>query len=120
MTKTILICISALLVIVAVFYGPKVTRLYKPANLYNEDKIASNFINIDKILKFQSLYRLLITLILFQEGILIFQILTILKDKKEILRKVYHILRLMDLWFCTTVIYFMKIIGMAIQQPVNI
>ena len=49
MIKTVLICISALLVIVAVFYGPKVTRLYKLANLYNEDKIASNFINIDKI-----------------------------------------------------------------------
>ena len=49
MTKTVLIFISALLVIVAVFYGPKVTRLYKLANLYNEDKIASNFINIDKI-----------------------------------------------------------------------
>ena len=49
MTKTVLICISILLVILAAFYGPKVTRLYKLANLYNEDKIASNFINIDKI-----------------------------------------------------------------------
>ena len=49
MTKTVLICISILLVILAVFYGPKVTRLYKLANLYNEEKIASNFINIDKI-----------------------------------------------------------------------
>ena len=49
MTKTVLICISILLVILAAFYGPKVTRLYKLANLYNEDKIASNFININKI-----------------------------------------------------------------------
>ena len=49
MTKTALICISFLLVIVAAIYGPKAVRLYKLANLYNEDKIASNFINIDKI-----------------------------------------------------------------------
>ena len=48
-TKTALICISILLVILATFYGPKVTRLYKLTNLYNEEKIASNFINIDKI-----------------------------------------------------------------------
>ena len=49
MTKTVLICISFLLVILTAFYGPKAVRLYKLANLYNEDKIASNFINIDKI-----------------------------------------------------------------------
>ena len=49
MTKTVLICISFLLVILTAFYGPKAVILYKLANLYNEDKIASNFINIDKI-----------------------------------------------------------------------
>ena len=37
------------MVILTAFYGPKAVRLYKLANLYNEDKIASNFINIDKI-----------------------------------------------------------------------
>ena len=49
MSKSILIIFSILLIIISVFYGPKAIRLYKLANLYNEDKIASNFINIDKI-----------------------------------------------------------------------
>ena len=49
MSKSLLIIFSIFLIIISVFYGPKAIRLYKLANLYNEDKIASNFINIDKI-----------------------------------------------------------------------
>ena len=50
MTKTVFIILFILLIFASVFYAPKALRLYKLANLYNEDKIASNFINIDKIL----------------------------------------------------------------------
>ena len=49
MYKILLILLSVLLIIIGVFYGPKIARLYHLANLYNEDSIASNFINIDKI-----------------------------------------------------------------------
>ena len=49
MTKFFLISLSIILVIVGFFYGPKITRLYNLSNLYNEEKIAGNFINIDKI-----------------------------------------------------------------------
>jgi CubicO group peptidase (beta-lactamase class C family) len=49
MAKTAFIFLLILVIIASVFYGPKVVRLYKLANLYNEDKISANFINIDKI-----------------------------------------------------------------------
>ena len=49
MTKFFLISLSIILVIVGFFYGPKIIRLYNLSNLYNEEKIADNFINIDKI-----------------------------------------------------------------------
>ena len=49
MTKFFLISLSIILVIVGFFYGAKITRLYNLSNLYNEEKIAGNFINIDKI-----------------------------------------------------------------------
>ncbi len=49
MTKTVFIIFFILLIFASFFYGPKALRLYKLANLYNENKISSNFINIDKI-----------------------------------------------------------------------
>ena len=49
MTKTVFIFLLILIIIASVFFGPKAVRLYKLANLYNEDKISVNFINIDKI-----------------------------------------------------------------------
>ena len=49
MTKTVFIFLLILAIIASIFYGPKAVRLYKLANLYNEDKISTNFISIDKI-----------------------------------------------------------------------
>src|SRR6056300_1466483 len=49
MAKTVFILLSILVIVASIFYGPTAVRLYKLANLYNEDKIARNFINIDKI-----------------------------------------------------------------------
>ena len=49
MYKILLILLSLLLIVVGIFYGPKIVRLYNLANLYNENSIAKNFINIDKI-----------------------------------------------------------------------
>ena len=49
MYKILLILLSVLLIVIGIFYGPKIARLYQLANLYNEDSIDRNFINIDKI-----------------------------------------------------------------------
>ncbi|MDC3268494.1 beta-lactamase family protein [Gammaproteobacteria bacterium] len=49
MYKILLILLSVLLIVIGIFYGPKIARLYHLANLYNEDSIDRNFINIDKI-----------------------------------------------------------------------
>jgi CubicO group peptidase (beta-lactamase class C family) len=49
MTKTVFIIFFIVIIVASIFYGPQALRLYKLANLYNENKIASNFINIDKI-----------------------------------------------------------------------
>jgi hypothetical protein len=49
MYKILLILLSILLIVIGIFYGPKIIRLYNLANLYNENSIAKNFINIDKI-----------------------------------------------------------------------
>ncbi|MDC3225216.1 beta-lactamase family protein [Gammaproteobacteria bacterium] len=49
MYKILLILLSVLLIVIGIFYGPKIARLYHLANLYNEDSIDINFINIDKI-----------------------------------------------------------------------
>ena len=49
MYKILLILLSLLLIVVGIFYGPKIARLYNLANLYNENSISKNFINIDKI-----------------------------------------------------------------------
>jgi CubicO group peptidase (beta-lactamase class C family) len=49
MYKILLILLSVLLIVIGIFYGPKIGRLYHLANLYNEDSIDRNFINIDKI-----------------------------------------------------------------------
>jgi CubicO group peptidase (beta-lactamase class C family) len=49
MNKILLSLLLLVIIIVAVIYGPKAVRLYNLANLYDEDSIASNFINIDKI-----------------------------------------------------------------------
>ncbi|MDA9903475.1 beta-lactamase family protein [Gammaproteobacteria bacterium] len=49
MYKILLILLSVLLIVIGMLYGPKIARLYQLANLYNEDSIDRNFINIDKI-----------------------------------------------------------------------
>jgi CubicO group peptidase (beta-lactamase class C family) len=49
MYKILLILLSVLLIVIGILYGPKIARLYQLANLYNEDSIDRNFINIDKI-----------------------------------------------------------------------
>jgi len=49
MYKILLILLSVLLIVIGILYGPKIARLYQLANLYNEDSIGRNFINIDKI-----------------------------------------------------------------------
>jgi len=49
MYKILLILLSVLLIVIGIFYGPKIARLYHLANLYNEDSIDRNFINIDNI-----------------------------------------------------------------------
>ncbi|MDB2447673.1 beta-lactamase family protein [Gammaproteobacteria bacterium] len=49
MYKILLILLSVLLIVIGIFYGPKIARLYHLANLYNEDSIGRNFINIDNI-----------------------------------------------------------------------
>ena len=49
MSKLFLISLSIILLIVAIFLGPKALRLYHLSNLYNENTISTNFININKI-----------------------------------------------------------------------
>ena len=49
MYKILLILLSLFVIVVGIFYGPKIIRLYNLANLYNENSISKNFINIDKI-----------------------------------------------------------------------
>ena len=49
MYKIFLIFLLLFLIVVGIFYGPKIIRLYNLANLYNESSISKNFINIDKI-----------------------------------------------------------------------
>ena len=49
MAKTVFIFLFILIIVASIFFGPTAVRLYKLANLYNEDEIANNFINIDKI-----------------------------------------------------------------------
>nr|AAR05220.1 putative beta-lactamase class C [uncultured marine proteobacterium ANT32C12] len=49
MTKLLIIILSVVLIITGIFYSPKITRLYHLSNLYDEEKIADNFINIDKM-----------------------------------------------------------------------
>jgi len=49
MNKILLLLLLTAIIIVGFIYGPKAVRLYNLANLYDEESIASNFINIDKI-----------------------------------------------------------------------
>ena len=49
MNKILLSLLVLIVTIAGFIYGPKAIRLYNLANLYDEDSIASNFINIDKI-----------------------------------------------------------------------
>ena len=49
MNKFLLLLLLTVIIIVGFIYGPKAVRLYNLANLYDEESIASNFINIDKI-----------------------------------------------------------------------
>lgn len=49
MLNKILISIALVSFIIALFYAPKLIRVYKMINLYDKDKIAFNFINMDKI-----------------------------------------------------------------------
>jgi uncharacterized membrane protein (Fun14 family) len=49
--KTILILIGIVIIALALVYGPKVIRVNKMIHLYDKDKIAFNFINMDKIFR---------------------------------------------------------------------
>jgi len=49
--KTILILIGIIIIGLALVYGPKVIRVNKMIHLYDKDKIAFNFINMDKIFR---------------------------------------------------------------------
>ena len=49
--KTILILIGIAVVGLALIYGPKAIRVNKMIHLYDKDKIAFNFINMDKIFR---------------------------------------------------------------------
>ena len=49
MTKIFIIILSIALIISGFFLGPKVSKLYKLSKLYDEKRIANNFINIDKL-----------------------------------------------------------------------
>lgn len=52
MLNKILISLVFICLVVALLYGPKFLRVYKMIHLYDQDKIAFNFVNMDKI--FQS------------------------------------------------------------------
>ena len=49
MLNKILLSFVFISFIAALIYAPKVLRVYKMTNLYNQDKIAFNFINMDKV-----------------------------------------------------------------------
>ena len=49
MLNKILLSLALISLIVAVIYAPKALRVYKMINLYDQDKIAFNFINMDKV-----------------------------------------------------------------------
>ena len=49
MLNKILLSFVFISFIAALIYAPKVLRVYKMINLYNQDKIAFNFINMDKV-----------------------------------------------------------------------
>ena len=49
--KTILILIGIVVIGLALIYGPKAIRVNKMIHLYDKDKIAYNFINMDKIFR---------------------------------------------------------------------
>ena len=49
--KTILILIGIVIIALALVYGPKVIRVNKMIHLYDKDKIAFNFINMDKVFR---------------------------------------------------------------------
>jgi len=47
--KIVSIVILAIVVIAGFIFGPGAMRVYKLIHLYDEDKIANNFINMDKL-----------------------------------------------------------------------
>jgi hypothetical protein len=49
MTKIFILLLSIGLIISAFFYGPKLSKLYRLSNLYDEKTIAYNFSNIDEV-----------------------------------------------------------------------
>ena len=49
--KTILILIGIVVIGLALIYAPKAIRVNKMIHLYDKDKIAYNFINMDKIFR---------------------------------------------------------------------
>ena len=49
MLNKILLSLALISLIVALIYAPKALRVYKMINLYDQDKIAFNFINMDKV-----------------------------------------------------------------------
>ena len=49
MLNKILISLVFICLVVALLYGPKFLRVYKMIHLYDQDKIAFNFVNMNKI-----------------------------------------------------------------------
>ena len=49
MTKIFILLLSIGLIISGFFYGPKLSKLYRLSNLYDEKTIAYNFSNIDEV-----------------------------------------------------------------------
>ena len=49
MLNKILLSLALVSFIAALIYTPKLLRVYKMINLYEQDKIAFNFINMDKV-----------------------------------------------------------------------
>ena len=49
MLNKILLSLALISFIAALIYAPKLLRVYKMINLYEQDKIAFNFINMDKV-----------------------------------------------------------------------
>ena len=48
MKSAIVLILIIILVILAILFGPNIWRIYKVTNLFNEESISYNFINMDE------------------------------------------------------------------------